>query len=61
MANIKLTQKNFNTLVEALNHRVTSIEKNMTMLKNDSKWMKRIGYYMATMLTGIVIKFIFIS
>ena len=48
---MKLTQKNFDGFVEALNHRMTRIE-------NDVKWMRWIGYYMATLLTGIVIKFI---
>ncbi len=50
----KAIQKNFNILVENLNHRMTSIENNV-------KWMSRIGYYMATLLTGIVIKFVFLS
>ena len=45
---MKLTQKNFNEFIEALNHRMTRIE-------GDVKWMKRIGYYMATVLTGIAI------
>ncbi len=46
---MKLTQKNFNDFVMALNHRMTRIEV-------DVRWMKRIGYYMATVLTGIAIK-----
>jgi len=58
---LKLTQKNFNGLIEGLNHRVTSIEQNMIKLSNDSKWMRRIGYYMATLLTAILIKSVFIG
>ena len=46
---VKLTQQNFDNFTEALNHRMSRIE-------NDCKWMKRIGYYMATILTMIVIK-----
>ena len=46
---MKITQKNFNNLFTALNHRMTNIE-------GDVKWMKRIGYYMATILTVIGIK-----
>jgi len=56
---MRLTQKNFDKFCEnqkqfsqALNHRMTRIE-------SDVKWMKRIGYYMATILTGIAIKSIF--
>ena len=49
---VQLTQKNFNIFCEALNHRMTRIE-------GDVKWMKRIGYYMATLLTGIAVKSIF--
>lgn len=51
---VKLTQKNFDSLIEILNHRVTKIEVNV-------KWMNRIGYYMATMITGMAIKSIFFA
>ena len=52
---INLTQKNFDDFCEALNHRMTRIEY-------DIKWMKRIGYYMASIITAILItmlKFVF--
>jgi len=48
---MKLTQKNFDNLIETLNHRITKIE-------SDVKWMKRVGYYMATVLTAIALKII---
>ena len=51
---VTLTQKNFDIFCEALNHRMTKIETNV-------KWMSRIGYYMATLLTTIVIKFLFFN
>lgn len=51
--NIRLTQKNFNDFIVALNHRMTKIE-------SDVKWMRRIGYYMASLLTMIVIKSVFL-
>lgn len=49
---VKINQKNFNEFTQALNHRMTRIE-------SDVKWMKRIGYYMASVMTvgvGILIK-----
>ena len=48
---MKLTQKNFDKLVNTLNHRMTRIE-------SDVKWMKRIGYYMATIVTAMALKII---
>lgn len=48
---MKLTQKNFDKLVETLNHRITDIE-------SDLKWMKRLGYYMATILTAIALRMV---
>ena len=51
---LKITQKTFNGLVETLNHRMTKIE-------GDIKWMKWLGYYMATLMTVIVFKSIFIN
>lgn len=49
---VKMTQKNFNDFTEALNHRMTRIE-------SDVKWMSRVGYYMATLMTAITIKSVF--
>lgn len=46
---MEISQRNFNKLVDTFNHRVTRIE-------SDVKWMKRIGYYLATVLTAIAIK-----
>ncbi len=56
---LKLSQKNFDGLVEALNHRMTNIE-------HDVKWMKKIVSWQVALLGGIfitilgvVIKFLF--
>ena len=46
---MKLTQKNFDALVNNFNHKMSHIE-------NDLKWVKRMGYYMATCITAIAIK-----
>ena len=51
---VKFTQKSFDEFCEALNHRMTRIESNV-------KWMSRIGYYMATVLSAIAIKSIFFT
>ena len=40
--------KQLDNLIDMLNHR-------MTKLENDVKWLKRIGYYMATILTATMI------
>jgi len=43
--------KNQDRLIEILNH-------NMTKITVDMKWVKRIGYYMCVIITGIGVKFI---
>ena len=43
---MKLTQKNFDTLVNNLNYKMTNIEA-------DIKWMKNLGRYLAGILTLI--------
>jgi hypothetical protein len=48
--NVKFTRKGFEEFCMALNHRLTKIE-------TDVRWMRRIGYYMATVVTAIGIKF----
>ncbi len=65
---MKLTQQNFevfiktqNKLVNTLNHRVTSIEKNIVKMQVNVKWMQRIGYYMAGIITAIATKLILFS
>lgn len=47
-------KNNQDTLIDVLNHK-------MTTLSTDVKWMKNIGYYMATVITGIAIKSIFFA
>ena len=44
---MKLTQKNFDKLIDSLNHKMTQIE-------GDIKWIKRIVYYMAGISTAAV-------
>ena len=44
-------QINQDKLIEILNH-------NMSKIKQDIKWMKVIGYYMAGVITAMGIKFI---
>ena len=56
---LKLTQKNFDVFVDALNHRMTNIEGNVTKLQSDVSWVKKIGYYLASIVTAIAIKSIF--
>lgn len=51
---LKLTQKNFDGFVDALNHRMSRIE-------NDVKWMRKLGYYMSGVLTAILIKSFFLT
>ncbi len=45
---MKLTQKNFDTLINNLNHKMTNVE-------NDIKWMKWLGYYMSGLMTTYAI------
>ncbi len=43
---MRLTQKNFDGFLEALNHRMTRIEESVGLIKNDMVWIRRIGYYL---------------
>ena len=45
---MRLTQKNFDRFVEALNHRMTKVEQN-------TKWTKWILGYLATLITVIFV------
>jgi len=45
---MKLSQKNFNILVNNLNHKMTNIER-------DISWMKKIGYYMIVVITTMAV------
>jgi len=53
MPEINISQKKVNEFIEAMNHRMSRIE-------NDVKWMRRIGYYMAAVMTTIGIKLLFL-
>lgn len=48
-----LNQKNFNKLVEVFNHKMSVIERDIKGMKRD---MRIIGYYMAIVLTAILIR-----
>lgn len=56
---IKVSTKNFNKLVDTLNHRVTSLESSVNIIKLDIKWMRGIGYYLSGILTLMVGKLVF--
>ena len=43
---MELNQKNFDELVELMNHRLTKVE-------SDIRWIKRFGYYISTVTTII--------
>ena len=45
-------------LIEILNHRMTKMESNVNNLTRDVLWVKRIGYYMAGIVTAIGFKLI---
>jgi hypothetical protein len=45
---------NIEQLIDVLNHRVTSLE-------SDVCWLKKIGYYMAALLTTITVKLLFLG
>ena len=38
---MKLTQKNFDKLIENLNHKMGDMENSIRLIKNDMVWMKR--------------------
>ena len=59
MPNLNISQKSIDDFTTAMNHRMTSIEEKTGILQIDVKWMKRIGYYMASVLTIIAVKSIF--
>lgn len=56
---IKVSTRNFNKLVDTLNHRVTGLESTVTDIKNDLIWVKKIGYYLSGILTLMVGKLVF--
>jgi uncharacterized protein YktB (UPF0637 family) len=51
---VPFTKKSFEDFTTALNHRMTSIE-------GDVKWLKKIGYYMAAILSVGIGKVVFFS
>ena len=57
---IKDIDFNQRQLIEVLNHRMTGVEENIKKLSIDVAWMKKIGYYMAGIITAIATKLIFL-
>jgi sporulation protein YlmC with PRC-barrel domain len=58
MVQIDITEKQINNFIDSMNHRMTSIEEKAGKIEIDVKWMKRVGYYMAGVITAIGLKFI---
>jgi len=56
---LKLNQKNFDTLVDNLNHKMTSMKESINNMKTDIKWMKYIGYYLSGIFTLALIGSVF--
>lgn len=46
MVQVRITQKSFNTLIDAFNHRLTKLE-------TSTRWIKWILGYMAIIITGV--------
>lgn len=42
-----------------LNGRVDKLEDTLIEIKSEMKWVKRVGYYMATIVTALTIKLMF--
>ena len=58
MPKIEISPEQINTFIEGMNHRMTGIEQKTGKIEIDVKWMKRLGYYMAGVITAIGLKFI---
>ena len=56
--NIYLSHKTFNDLSNNTNKLINILNHRMTNLEQEVMWIKKIGYYMATLLTAIVVKFV---
>ena len=60
MTKINISAKQIETFITAMNHRMTSIEEKAGKIEVDVRWMKRIGYYMAGIISAITIKLMFL-
>jgi len=60
MTKINISAKQIETFITALNHRMTSIEEKAGKIEVDVRWMKRVGYYMAGIISAIAIKLMFL-
>ena len=60
MTKLNITSKQISIFIEGMNHRMTSIEEKAGKIEVDVKWMRRVGYYMAGIITAIAIKLMFL-
>ena len=58
---VKITQKNFNSLVNTLNHRMTQIEHDVSWMKKILGWQVYLTSGIFVSVLGVVIKFIFFT
>ena len=47
--------QNQEKLIEILNHRMTSMEANVNLMKNDLVWVKRIGIFLSGIISALTI------
>lgn len=53
---VKINQNQLNKLIESLNHRMTNIEGDVKIIKNDMGWIKKIGYSSLGIMGTIAVK-----
>ena len=52
---VKLTQDNFNILIETFNHKISNVENNLTKLTVDVSWLKKLVSWQIGLLGAITI------
>jgi archaellum component FlaC len=60
MPKLNISTNQINTFIDAMNHRMTGIEEKAGRIEIDVRWMKKLGYYMAGIITAIAIKLMFL-
>ena len=60
MPKVNISENQIETFITAMNHRMTSIEEKAGKIEVDVRWMRRVGYYMAGIITAIAIKLMFL-
>jgi len=58
---MELTQQNFSEFCKAQTEFAEALNHRMSRIEDDVKWMRRIGYYMATIITAMALKLIIFS